>query len=365
MPNAGLAGKRWRSRTARAVLIVVAAIGASSLLGCPSGDGNKPVLAPAITILNWADYIDMDVVGAFETEFGVKVTIEPFENEDEMIALIQSNPGKYDLTVASGSIVKMMIDLGLVAKIDRELIPNAALVDAEFLSPPYDPTNEYTVPYLWGTTGIAVNRRFVKDEEIGWGVLFDGRYAGKIEMLNDSQEVFAAALKHLGYSINSRDTRQLEEAAKLLMAQKKIIRGYFPTTEIQDHLVDTTCWVAYLYSGDTLLAAEKNPDITYYVPESGAPIWTDNWVIPATSKNREAAEAFIDYVLTPENIAKISNYTWYANAVSSSRRYLDKELSESRVIYLPRSLLSKCEPYAPLDEATNRYLNRVWYDLIR
>jgi spermidine/putrescine transport system substrate-binding protein len=355
----------WRSIKVWALLIISAAIGASSLSGCPFGEGSKPKLASAITILNWEDYIDMDVVGAFEKEYGVKVTIEPFENEDEMIALIQSNPEKYDLAVASGSIVKMLIDLGLVGKIDRGLIPNASLIDREFLCPPYDPGGEYSVPYLWGTTGIALNRRFVRDKEIDWGVLFDNRYAGKIEMLDDIQEDFAPALKYLDYSINTRDTRRLGEAEKLLTAQKRIIRGYFSTTEIQGHLIDNTCWVAFLYSGDTLLAAEKNPDITYHVPASGAPIWIDNWVIPATSKNHETAEVFIDYVLKPENIAKISNYTWYANAVSSSRRYLDKELSESRVIYLPPSVLSKCEPYAPLDEATNRYFNRVWYDLKR
>ena len=364
----GVMGPLFKMKHAfyRAVGIVILATWvAVAPFGCSPPGGEKPRLAPSITLLNWENYIDMGVVGAFEKEFGVKVNLEYFENEDEMLALVQSNPEKYDLTVASGNIVKMLIDLRLITTIDRGHIPNASLIDPEFAAPPYDPGGEYCVPYLWGTTGIAVNRRFVKEREIDWGILFDNKYAGKIEMLDDAQEDVAAAFKRLGYSINTRDVGQLEEAEKLLRAQRKIIRGYFSTTEIQNHLIENACWVAYLYSGDTFLAAEKNPDIVYHVPVSGAPIWMDNWVIPATSNNREIAEVFIDYVLRPENIAKISSFVWYANAVSSSKRYLDKKLSESGEIYLAPALLSKCEYYVPLDEETNRFLNRLWYDLKR
>jgi spermidine/putrescine transport system substrate-binding protein len=335
------------------------------LCGCSLCADRKAKLSETLTILNWEDYIEMGVVRSFEKEFGVQVIIKTFENEDEMIGLVLSNPGKYDLAVASGSIVKTMIDTKLIIPIDKKNIPNASGIDPEFLNTPNDPGMLFSVPYLWGTSGIAVNRRYVAETHVDWEILFDGRYANRIDMLDDIQEDFAPALKLLGDSINERDLKQLDKASDILRKQRRIIRGYFSSQEIQEHLLEGSVYIAFLYSGDTLKVAQKNPDIQYIVPPSGAPIWLDSWVIPATSKNKNTAEVFLNYILDPENIAGISNYLWYANAVSSSKRYLKSELLDSPSIYLPSTLLARCEYYLPLDEATNQYFKRVWYELLR
>ncbi len=359
-------GRKTDGSHFRAALISVLTVSCLTALGgCSPGGNEEQRLSDTLTILNWEDYIEMGVVKSFEEESGVKVVIKTFANEDEMISLVQSDPGKYDLAVASGSVVKTMIDVGLLAGIDKGNIPNISGVDPKFSNTPGDPGMLFSVPYLWGTSGIAVNRRYVTTDAIDWGILFDARYANRIDMLNDIQEDFAPAFKVIGRSINARTPEDLIKAEDILKKQRRIIRGYFDSQVIKKHLLDGSSYVAFLYSGDSLKVAEENPDIEYVVPPSGAPIWLDSWVIPATSKNKNSAEIFINYILRPENIAGISNHLWYANAVSSSDRYLNKELRQSRSIYLPEPLLAKCEYYLPLDETTNQFFNRVWYELLR
>ena len=322
-------------------------------------------LSKKLTILNWEDYIEVSVVEEFEKKYGVDIEFVDYVNEDEMISLIQSDPGSYDLAVASGSVVETAINLKLLEKIDKGNIPNLSKVDRKFRTPPFDRDLDYSIPYLWGTSGLAVNRKYVKDRDIGWEILFDKRFRGKIDMLDDIQENFAPPLKILGASINTEDEGDLEAAKALLMEQRGIIRGYFDSLEIVKHLKEGTTNVAYIYSGDTYVAKEENEDLDYIVPDKGAPIWIDNWVIPANTKNKYTVEVFINYILEPENIAKISNYLWYANAVSESKGFLNKELLNTENIYLTEDILKKCEYYTPPKGKRIVFMNRVWAELTR
>lgn len=353
------------SRHGVIVISLLVLICLAAQTGCSSQDDRESKPAGTLTILNWEDYIEIGVVKSFEEQFGVTVVVKTFTNEDEMISLVQSNPGVYDLAVASGSVVRILIETGLIAPIGKQNIPNISGVDPEFSNTPDDPTMAYSVPYLWGTSGIAFNRRHITADTIDWEILFDERYTGRIDMLNDIQEDFAPALKVIDRSINTRDTKDLIQAEAILKKQRRIIRGYFDSQEIQEHLLDGSTHIALIYSGDGLRVAEQNPDIHYVVPPSGAPIWLDSWVIPATSANKDTAEAFINYILEPETIAVISNEFWYANAVSASKRYLNTELLHSGSIYLTPELLARCEYYLPPDEQTNQFFNRVWYELLR
>lgn len=335
-----------------------------SFSGCKKDEKQEILkLDDTLTVLIWEEYILMDVVEEFEAEYGVEVIFEYFDNEDEMISLVQSSPESYDLVIASGSVVETLVRLRLLYEIEKEHIPNLSKVDRSFANPPFDMEGDYSVPYMWGTSGIAVNRKYVFDENIDWGILFDDKYAGKIDMLDDIQENFAPALKLVGASINSIDDDELNQALDLLLNQKEIIRGYFNSFEVQKHLEDGSTYVAYLYSGDTFMAAEKNEDIEYIVPESGAPIWMDNWVIPATSNRKYTAEVFINFILKPQNIARISNFLWYANAVSESKEYLSEELLNSKCIYISDDLLDECEYYKPLGNKVNKFMNKVWFEL--
>ena len=348
------------------VIVTLLLPGMFLFFGCAKEEPVKEnELSETLTILNWEDYIEMDVVKEFEDKYNVNVVFVYYENEDEMISLVQSNPESYDLVIASGSVVKKMQNLRLIDKIEKENIPNLSKVDVKFTNSPFDKNLEYSIPYLWGTSGVTVNRKYVKDEEIGWEILFDKRYAGKIDMLDDIQENFAPPLKILGVSINANDEETLEKARGLLMEQRGIIRGYFDAYEIQKHLEDGTVYVAYHYSGDTYMAMEKNEDLEFIVPKEGSPIWIDNWVIPTNAKNKYTAEVFVNFVLMPKNIAKISNYVWYANPVPESREFLNEELLSSEDIYISDDILKKCEYYVPLESQTNIFMNKVWSELKR
>lgn len=316
-----------------------------------------------LTILNWEDYMDMNVVHAFEKKYKITVEFEYYENEDEMVSLLISNPGEYDLIIASGSKVESLITQKLIMPIQKENIENISSISYPFNTSPSPRIQEYSVPFLWGTTGIAVNREMVKEDYPGWDILFDERYAGKIDMLNDIQENFAPALKIIGASINSTDEEELSAAADLLREQKKIIHGYFDPFTMQDHLEEGSVAVAYIYSGDCYMAMEKNENIEYIIPDTGAPIWVDCWVIPTAAPNVRDAHAFIDFVLEPKNIAEISNYVWYANMVPDSVPYLNPELLNTPMIYLDEDLMSQCEFYEPLSVFTNAFMNKVWVDL--
>ena len=316
-----------------------------------------------LSILNWENYMDMNVVHAFEETYDIDVEFEYYESEDEMVSLLISNQGEYDLVIASGSMVESLITRKLIMPIQKESIENSSLVVYSFRTFPSPRIQEYSVPFLWGTTGIAVNREQVKDKNPGWDILFDERYAGKIDMLNDIQENFSPALKVVGASIKSTDEDDLLAAEEVLKEQKNIINGYFDPLTIQHHLEEGSVSVAYIYSGDCYIAMEENENIEYIIPDSGAPIWMDCWVIPIAAPHALDAHAFIDFILEPENIAQISNYLWYANTVRDSISYLNPELLNTPMIYLEEELMNRCEYYEPLSVSTNAFMNKVWADL--
>ncbi|MBN1883428.1 MAG: spermidine/putrescine ABC transporter substrate-binding protein [Deltaproteobacteria bacterium] len=307
--------------------------------------------------------MDMNVVRDFEETYHIDVIFEYYGSENEMVSLLMSNQGEYDLVVASGTMVESLIAQKLIMPIQKGRMENISKISYLFRTSPSSSIQEYSVPFLWGTTGIAVNREQVKDENPGWEILFDERYAGKIDMLNDIQEDFSPALKIFGASINSDDEGDLSAAEELLLEQKKIVNGYFDPITIQDHLEEGSIAVAYIYSGDCYMAMEKNKDIEYVIPDSGAPIWLDCWVIPSAAPHVGDAHTFIDFVLGPENIAQISNYVWNANTVRDSMSYLNPELLQTPMIYLDEELMSRCEYYEPLSVSRNIFMNRVWAEL--
>ncbi len=194
----------------------------------PPPPPTTPPLADELHIYNWSEYIDPEIYAEFEAEFGVKVIEDTFSSNEDLLAKLQAGATGYDLIVPSDYMVEIMIELDLLAPLNYDNIPNFVNIDDLFRDPPYDPGNQYSVPYQWGTTGIGYDLDVFGDEAPdSWGYLFDpdmaAPYAGRMSMLNDSREVIGAALKYLGYSLNSTDEAQLEEAKQLLIQQKETI----------------------------------------------------------------------------------------------------------------------------------------------
>lgn len=319
-----------------------------------------------LNIYNWEDYFAPATLEEFEKKFGVKVNLETFTDEEEMIAGIQSNPGKYDLTITSDIIIRELIASRLLEPIDFKNVPNFKNIDGQFINSDYDSGNKYSVPYMWGTTGVAYNTKYVQEDVDSWAVLWNSAYKGKISMLDNHDEVVMASLKYLGVSLNTVDTVQLEQAKKKLLEQKPLLRGYDDIETIKDDLIAEKLWVAHCYSGDAMFAADKNDNLKYVIPEEGATLWVDNLCIPRDAPHKRTAEVFINYLLEPKVSAEIANYVRYANCNIAAREFTLKEILDDQAIYPSKEVLKKCEfKKGKPDEMAvrNQVINKIWSEL--
>lgn len=255
---------------------------------------------PTLRVHNWEDYLAPGVVAEFERRHKARVELVTFDDEEGALAHLGGTGAPFDIVVLSGNVVRRAREAGLLAEIDPVKVQNLKNVDQPFRGPFYDSGTRYHTPYLWGTTGIVVNRGRVRNPAPGWELLWDKGLKGKIAMLNSPEEVVGAALKSLGQSMNSVDAAQLQRAREQLLQQRPLLAGYLESTEIRDRLVAGKLWAAQIYSGDAMAAIEKNPDLVYFIPSQGAARWVDNLVIPANARNRELALAFMNFILDPE-----------------------------------------------------------------
>jgi len=335
----------------------------SLFLAACSGQSGEQELSKELHIYNWSEYIDPEVYTAFEAEYGVKVIEDTFSSNEELLAKIQAGAAGYDIIVPSDYMVEIMIGEELLTEINPDNIPNISNLSELFQSPPYDPDLTFCVPYQWGTTGIGYNSDEVEPDS--WAYIFDpaiaGEYAGKITMLNDSRESIGAALKYLGYSLNTTDESQLEEAKELLIAAKPFLFSY-DSDQFEDLIAADEVVYGHGWSGDYFAAAEEDERIWYIIPEEGGVVWADNLCIPKTSNNAYTAEVFINYILQAEIAAQITNFTWYGSPVEAANEFIDPEILEEPAIYPPPEVMTRLEWIEDVGEATPIY-ERVWTEV--
>ena len=324
----------------------------------------KEKLSSVLNVYNWEDYIGDTTIEDFEKEFGVKVNLQIYDNEDTMLSSIQSNPSGYDIVVASDILVREMINMKLLSPINLNNIPNFKNIAGEYKNPSYDPGNKYSVPYMWGTSGLVINRKYIKETEPSWSILWNPEYKGKISMLYNMQDVIGAALRYLGYSANSIDPAELEEARILLLKQKPLLRGYEDNVTIKDDLISEKLWAGHNYSGEGSFAADKNENLEYVIPKEGGFIWVDNLLIPISAQHKYTAEVFINFVLRPDVSAKIANYLWYANTNEAARELTNPEILQDFSLYPPEETKKNLEfsGYFGGVEAVALY-NQIWAEL--
>jgi len=351
-----------RKALSLAMILVLTAL----LVACGGGDkAGEQELTEELHIYNWSEYIDPEIYADFEEEFGVKVIEDTFSSNEDLLAKLQAGATGYDLIVPSDYMVAIMIELDLLAELNYDNIPNFGNISDIFRDPPYDPGNKYSVPYQWGTTGIGYDLDVFEEAPDSWAYLFDPEmaapYAGQMSMLNDSRETIGAALKYLGYSINSTDEQELEEAKQLLIQQKAWVSTY-DSDGFEDLLAAGETVIAHGWSGDFFAAAEEAEQVWYVIPSEGGVIWTDNLAIPKSAPSQYTAEAFINYLLRPEVGAKITNYTWYGSPNKASEEFIDPEILEEPAIYPPEEVMDKLEFIRDVGEATTLY-DRIWTEI--
>lgn len=335
-----------------------------ALISC-QGQAEEAEMPAELHIYNWSEYIDPEVFAAFEAEYGIKVIEDTFASNEELLAKLQAGAAGYDIIVPSDYMVEIMIAEDILAELNHANITNIANLSALFSDPPYDPGLKHCIPYQWGTTGIGYNTEFFEEAPDSWGYLFDpalsGEYAGKFTMLNDSREGIGAALKYLGYSLNSTDEAQLEEAKQLLIQTKPSLMA-FDSEQYDDLLIADEIVYAHGWSGNFFTAAVEDERIWYVIPKEGGVVWADNLCIPASSKYQAAAELFIDFILRPEVAAQISNFTWYASPVEAANEFIDAEILEEPAIYPPAEVMDSLEWIQDVGDATPLY-ERIWTEV--
>jgi spermidine/putrescine-binding protein len=329
----------------------------------PEAGSSTASLPDEIVMYNWTEYIDPDLYGEFQEATGVRVVEDNFSSNEEMLAKLQGGAAGYAVIVPSDYTVAIMIEEGMLAKLDPANVPNLKNVAERFRKVPYDPGNVYCAPYMWGTTGFGYDSTKV-DPPASWSVFFepdpDSPIYGRVTMLDDPRESFAAALAYLGYDINTTDEAQLDEAKDALIRAKAELAGYDSDT-YEDLVASGENLLAHGWNGDFLLAMEENENIVYVTPQEGGVVFVDNLCIPAsaTPEQKLAGEMLINFLLDPEVAARNSEYIYYASPNQAAEAFLPEDFLNDTSIYPPPEVLDKLQYLEPVGETESVYL-RLW-----
>jgi spermidine/putrescine transport system substrate-binding protein len=256
-----------------------------------------------------------------------------------------------------------MIKENMLQKLDFENIPNFSLIDKKFLNPSYDPTNEYSVPYMWGIVCIIYNTKMVADKIDSWNALWDEKYKGNILMFNNPRDAFGIALIKNGFSLNTEDKSELQKAAEDLKEQKKIVQSYV-MDEIFDKMEGGSAAIAPYYAGDAVTMMEENPDLSYCIPKEGTNKFVDAVCIPTAAQHKEAAEMYINFLNEPEIAYANCTYIGYSTPNTAAYELLDDEIKNNPLQYPDDEYLqNKTEAFKDLSDETNEYTKQLWNEV--
>ena len=327
-----------------------------------------------VNVCSWGEYIDESLIDEFEQKTGITVNYQTAESNEALYSLIEMGGADFDVIVPSDYMVARLIDEGLLAELNYDNIPNYALIGDQYKGLSYDPENKYTVPYTWGTLGIIYNTTMVDEEITSWDAMFDTKYAGQVLMINNSRDAMAAALLDLGYSINTTDEGQLQEAFELLAGAKKNgVYQAFVMDQVFQKMEGGNAAIAMYYAGDYLTMLENNEDLRFVIPDEGSNWFVDAMCVLKTSQHKAEAEEWINFIAsTTSNLANM-DYIWYASpnteALAQYPDYyleiydeeLDGELFE--IMAAPDETLARCELYENLPRQTLTLYNDLWTQL--
>ncbi len=367
-----------------------------TLTSCSSQQdaAGQPTAKQVVNVFNWEDYIDPDVITLFEQETGITVNYMCFTTVEDMIVQVEANPGAFDVCFPSDYIIQRMIENDMVAEINYENVPYAdpngpdCQTLPNLLNPEYDPENKYSVPYTWGTVCVLYNTTMVPEDfdpdSTSWSILWDTQYMRNIFMMDSIRDTFGVALNSMGMSGNSTSIPELFAARDKLIEQKKlgVVKAY-QVDETKDKMVAGEAALAVLWSGDAMYAIDLNEDLDSFVPIEGSNMWTDAAVIPKTSRNKENAEKFINFLCRPDIAAKNWNYIWYStpnkgaieliedpfnekwgeNAYNTGEDIEPYAYRENRTLSPSEEVLEKCEFFTDIPEDFLSVYEALWMDL--
>lgn len=349
---------------ALAMLLTVPLLAGTFATGASAAD--SPV---TINVYNWGQYIAdgtdgyLDVNAAFTEATGIQVNYMTYDTNESLYTKLKTGGSTYDIIIPSDYMAARLIDEGLVQKIDFGNIPNYQYIDEAYKNTAYDPSNEYSVPYTWGTVGVIYNTKYVDEADVGsWNLLWNSKYAGKILMFDNNRDAFAIAEASLGYSLNTTDEAELRAAADYLAQQEPLVQQYV-MDQIFDKMIREEAWIAPYYAGDYLWMLDDNADLGFYFPEETFNMYIDCFMIPTSSEHKAEAEAYINFLLDPEVCGQNLEYLGYSAPESEAKNHMDPEVAESEIAYPPAETLARSESFLYLPPETNQLMDSLWLEV--
>ena len=330
-----------------------------------------PVHAAAneITVYNWGQYISdgtddsLDVIKAFEEETGIKVNYLTFDSNESMYTKLKTGGTTFDVIIPSDYMIAKLISEDMLEPLNFDNIPNYEYIDEAFRNQAYDPENTYSVPYTWGTVGLIYNKNYVSDEDAeSWSCLWNSKYQGKLLMFDNPRDAFAIAQERLGFSLNSTDESEWEQAAMLLKEQKPLVQAYV-MDQIFDKMESGEAWLAPYYSGDAGTLVENNENIKFIVPEEGTNYFVDAMCIPATAEHKKEAELYINFMCDPKIAGANMDFVGYATPESAAKDYLDPDAVANPIYYPDQDVLDRTEVFVNLPSETSNLLDTLWAEV--
>ncbi len=317
----------------------------------------------SITVFNWYDYIDEDVLALFTEETGIDVKYACFTTNEELYAKLSAGAGSYDVICPSDYIIERLIRDDQLEKLNFDNIPNFANVIEWMKTPDYDPTGEYSVPYMWGTVGILYNTDYVDEEITSWDCLFNGKYKRDVFMLDSIRDSIGISMKYLGYPLNDRSDEALEAIRQLLLKQKEdgIVKGYL-VDETKDKMIAGEAAIAVMWSGDALYSMAEADNLAYVVPMEGSNIWLDGMCIPKGAANKEAAEKFINFLCRTDIAQRNMDYIYYSAQIQTVVGGMTEEEKNNLTLNPTQDIVDRCEFFQDIQQDIDKY-DKVWMDV--
>lgn len=330
-----------------------------------AAEEKKDLSGTTINVFNWGQYIGVgeddtiNVNEEFTQETGIKVNYATYEDNETLYSKLKTGGSNYDIIIPSDYMVARLIDEGMLEKLDYQNIPNFSLVDDSLKNPDYDKTQAYSVPYTWGTVGIIYNTKYVKEKVDSWNALWNEEYKGKILMFNNPRDAFAIAQSLLGIDENTSNEDELAKAAEKLKEQKPILQEYV-MDQVFDKMQNEEAWLAPYYAGDFITMNQENPDLAFAFPKEGFNVFVDAICIPKGAQNKEAAEAYINFLTRPDVSGRNCDAIGYSTPVPAAKAYVSEEFADSEIAYPGQEILSKGFSFTNLPSSALNKMDELW-----
>ncbi|MBI4855975.1 MAG: spermidine/putrescine ABC transporter substrate-binding protein [Acetobacterium woodii] len=339
------------------ILLILAVLCLPLMLGgCASDD------RAVLNVYNWGDYMDPAIIAQFEKEYNCRVNYETYTSNEDMYVKVKNSSDTYDVLVPSDYMIERLIKEDMLRLINKENITNLANIDSTALNLPFDPGNQYSIPYFYGVLGIIYNTDLVTDPVDSWNILWNDKYASKILMYDSIRDSMGVSLSRLGFSMNETNEANINAARDALIAQKPLVMAYV-TDNVKNLMATKDAAMAVVYSGDASIIISDNDSLAFAVPKEGSNAFYDNFVIPKNAQNPELAEKFINYMLTPEVAAKNVEYVGYSTPVTQAVGLLDESWQKNSAFNISKEDLARCEIFKDLPSDILEIYNRAWTEV--